>query len=51
MEVFYMDYRNVDGVKIPFREERHYGTRYNVYVIEEVEANAAIDPAEFRAGG
>ena len=51
MEVFYMDYRNVGGVKIPFREERHYGIRYNVYVVEEVEANAVIDPAEFRAGG
>lgn len=48
MEVFYMDYRDIGGVKIPFREERHYGTRYNVFQIEKAEANAQIDPGQFR---
>jgi hypothetical protein len=34
-------------VVIPFREERHFGTRYHVYQAESAEVNPALDAALF----
>ena len=48
METYYMEYRDVGGVKIPHREERHYGTRYNVIDASSIETNPEIDAATFR---
>jgi len=48
METYYMDFRDVEGVKLPFREERHFGTRYNVFEARTVRLDAQIDPAVFR---
>lgn len=48
METYYMDYREVGGVKIPHREERHFGTRYNVIDAATIETNPDIDAAAFR---
>jgi len=48
METYYMDYRDVAGVKIPHREERHFGTRYNVIDASSIEVNPDIDAAVFR---
>lgn len=47
MNTFYMDFRDVGGVKIPHREERHFGTRYLVYEAATIEANPTIDAATF----
>jgi hypothetical protein len=47
MESFFMDFRPVGGVVIPFREERHFGTRYHVYQAESAEVNPALDAALF----
>lgn len=49
METYYMDFRSVDGVKIPFREERHFGTRYHVFEIQSVRLNPTIDPVRLAA--
>jgi hypothetical protein len=48
METYYMDYRDVGGVKIPHREERHFGTRYNVIDASSIETNPDIDAALFK---
>ena len=48
METYYMDYRDVGGVKMPYREERHFGTRYNVIDASSIEINPEIDAAVFR---
>jgi len=47
MDTFYMDFRDVGGVQVPFREERHFGTRYHVYEAETIEANPAVDAGTF----
>lgn len=49
METYWTDFRTVDGVKIPFREERHFGTRYHIYAVKTARINPAIDPARFAA--
>ncbi len=49
METYYMDFREVEGVQIPFREERHFGTRYQVFLIDAARINPTIDPARFTA--
>lgn len=47
METFYDDWREIEGVLLPLREERHYGMRYNVFDVETVRVNVGPDPAEF----
>lgn len=49
METYYMDFREVEGVRIPFREERHFGTRYQWFRIDAARINPKIDPARFAA--
>ena len=49
METYYMDFRPVQGLVLPFREERHFGTRYEVYETRSVEVDPSIDAAVFRA--
>jgi hypothetical protein len=49
METFYMDFRPVEGVRIPFREERHFGTRYHVFELQSVRVNPTIDAARLTA--
>jgi hypothetical protein len=48
METYYMEYRDVGGVMIPYREERHFGTRYNVVDASSIEINPEVDAAMFR---
>ncbi len=51
METFYLDFRSVEGLQIPFREERHFGdTRYHVYLFEKVILGTEIPPGTFRLG-
>jgi hypothetical protein len=47
METFYMEFRDVDGVKIPHREERHFGTRYRVFEAASIEVNPELNPDLF----
>jgi hypothetical protein len=49
METFYDDFREVEGLVIPFHEERHFGTRYHVTDIESVEVGTKIDAKLFIA--
>jgi len=49
METYYMDFREVEGVRFPFREERHFGTRYHVFELDAVRINPEIAPARFAA--
>ncbi len=49
METYWSDFRTVDGIKVPFREERHFGTRYHVYVVKTARINPPLDPARFAA--
>jgi len=49
METFYDDFRTVEGLVLPFHEERHFGTRYHVTDIAAVRVDAKIDPARFAA--
>lgn len=51
METFFMDFREVDGVRIPFREERHFGTRYRVFEASSVKVNPGLDAAVFGMPG
>lgn len=48
METYYMDFRAVEGVVMPFREERHFGTRYHVYEATTIRVNVEMDEARFR---
>ena len=47
LEVFFSDYRDVDGVKMPFLVESEYFIRYRSMEIDRIEINAAFDPAVF----
>jgi hypothetical protein len=49
METYWADFRTVDGLTIPFREERHFGTRYHLYVVKSVRVNPPIEPSRFTA--
>jgi hypothetical protein len=49
METFYDDFREVDGLVLPFHEERHFGTRYHVTDLETVEVDPALPDALFEA--
>ncbi len=47
METFYDDFRTVEGLVLPFHEERHFGTRYHVTDIDAVVVNGTLPPAVF----
>jgi hypothetical protein len=47
METFYLDFREVGGVVVPFREERHFSIRYNVLEADSIEVNAEVDAGLF----
>lgn len=49
METYYMDFREVEGLEFPFREERHFGTRYHLFVVGAVRVNPPVDPSRFAA--
>ena len=49
METFYGDFREVEGLVLPFHEERHFGTRYHVTDVESVVVNGELPPAVFDA--
>ena len=49
VEMFFSDFRDVDGLTIPFREERHFSIRHHVYVIESIELNPKIEAKRFDA--
>lgn len=49
METYYDDFREVDGLILPFHEERHFGTRYHVTDIESVKIDPEIPAARFAA--
>jgi hypothetical protein len=45
--IYFSDFREVAGVKLPFRIESEYFIRYQIADVEKVEANAPVDPALF----
>lgn len=47
MEVFYDDWREVDGVRLPFYWENEFFIRHQVVQVEKAEVNPAVDPAIF----
>ncbi len=49
METFYLDYRDTQGVVLPFRVEKHFGTRYHVLQGTSLELNPKVDTGLFRA--
>ncbi len=48
METYYLDFRHVDHVRLAFREERHFGTRYHVIQAESVDLNPVVDASLFK---
>lgn len=48
METFYLDFRQVDDVRLAFREERHFGTRYHVLQAKSVKLNPSVDGSMFK---
>jgi hypothetical protein len=48
METYYLDFRQVEDVRLAFREERHFGTRYHVLQAESVKLNPAVDASLFK---
>jgi hypothetical protein len=49
METYYDDFREVEGLLIPFHEERHFGTRYHVTDVESVVVNPELPASTFAA--
>jgi len=47
LEMFFSDYRDLNGVKLPYLVESEYGTRYRTMEIENLEINSAIEPPVF----
>ncbi len=48
LDVFYDDYRKVDGMVFPFYVEQEYHTRHRVFTLDKVELNIPIDETLFR---
>jgi hypothetical protein len=49
IEIYFRDYRTVEGVTFPFEQETRIGGQpYNALHIDAIELNVAIDPAIFR---
>jgi len=47
METYYLDFQEVGGVVIPYREERHFSIRYNVLEAASIEVNPGVDTERF----
>ncbi len=47
IEMFFSDYRDLNGVKLPYLVESEYGTRYRTMEVETLEINSAIEPPVF----
>ena len=47
LDEFYGDYREVEGVKIPFYIEQEWHTRHRVFTVEAVEVNIPLEDAIF----
>lgn len=47
METFFMNFAEVGGVVIPFREERHFGTRYRVFEATSIKINPGFEAGVF----
>lgn len=47
LEMFFGDYRDLNGVKLPYLIEAEYGTRYRTVEIETLEINSVIEPSVF----
>lgn len=47
IEMFFSDYREVNGVKLPFLIESEYGIRYRTMEVETLEINSIIEPSVF----
>ena len=47
LEAYFDDFREVEGVLIPFYQERQFETRYRVYTVDAVEINLPVDDALF----
>jgi len=47
-QVDYADYREVSGVKMPFRWTVTWLDGRSIITLSEVQANAAVDAAKFR---
>jgi hypothetical protein len=47
IQVDYSDYRDVDGLKIPFKEVLTWLDGKSIIVLTEVKANAPVDASKF----
>ena len=47
LEKLFSDYKDVDGLKLPFLIESEYGQRYRSMEIDTIEINTEIDPSVF----
>ena len=47
LEMFFSNYKNVDGLKFPFLIESEYGQRYRSYEIEKIKINTDMAPSVF----
>jgi hypothetical protein len=45
---YFSDFRTVEGLVIPHREDREYGIRHVGLTIEKVRVNPEIDPERFK---
>jgi hypothetical protein len=46
-QIDYSDYREVGGVKMPFQWRLTWTDGQSMYTLDDVQPNAAIDPAKF----
>ncbi len=43
LETFFSDYRDVDGILLPFLVESEYGTRYRTFEVDKIELNTTFE--------
>lgn len=48
LDVYFSEYKDVEGIKFPFLIESEYGQRYRTMEVETLEINKKIDPSVFK---
>ena len=48
LDEFYAEYREVEGVKIPYYIEQEWHTRHRVFTVDKIEVNVSLDDALFQ---
>lgn len=47
LDVFFSDYRDIDGVMLPFLVESEYGIRYRILEVDKIELNTTLESNVF----